>query len=538
MQESGDLFSQWEGTDHGEEENFSSLLEESDSGVSEEEHSAILAQIEELLGGSEGLEHGEEFRYNPLHRGAIFPILINIGVILCTILALVLIYTSHNRQQRSLISSDRTISTTEGSLLREYREETEEELSEREREISSIRTELNSLESEKRQLEAETKMIIQEKTAELEGELERQLEAERARLSSAGTDAEATQQRLSELREEIAASHREELEELQAESEAAIEAKDAEIQAEIAGYEDQLRSYGAEQEIAQRQIGQLQEQRQEAELFSQQISSAYIATIDSLESRNFEEARSSLAILRELTSRESLSRHSVLAQRLEADRALQSALSSLISLQEEALQEQAAGSEAESKSRQALASAETKISELQNTIESQRERINIQEQRLATLENNLQERSTELSRTASQVARLQNQLAAARRQIGELQDLKSEFEERSRRVEQLETFIPLASASQPEKARKDEILEALETRVEILEALNSNTVQSLYPEIETVFERYLDSFEQEYLHQGYQEALRDTIKLLEQVGDASSPADSTSAPGEEFPIWR
>ncbi len=524
MQNHGDLYEHWNGK-QPDDENMDLLLDESEGGVSEEERESILKQIDQVLVGKGGLEKSGEFQYRPEKNGALFPVLINIVILIFTAAGVWGLFTVFDRQEASIIQNDAAAVTAEGSLLREFREESEREIAAREEEIGTIRSQLDTLKEEKDALAARNERILRERESELQGELQRLLQEEREQLEARGIDEAERNRLLGELEQRIDREHQQELLELEEENLRALEEREAEIEQLVASYEEQLSASETELQGASNELAALLEERSQAELIIQQLSAGYQRVLDRTEAGDYESARSSLETIDTILSRDAVRNVPELNRRSSTDRALISGLERLISLEEQNTENAAAQSqvpqvdtEAELRLRDTIADQEDEIEQLKTSLEES------------------QQDADELQRSL-QLAR--NRLSAVNRDLTELRrsrlSVSAVTEQRREQLAELESSARSSSVQSSSSDRREEVLSAVDTKLQIREILASDTVKNTYPEAEDAFESYLETFQNEYERLGYREALADLTRILEEVsaGRAGGGDEDFSITGGE-----
>lgn len=511
MQNHGDLYEQWNGK-QSSDDNIDLLLDESEGGISEEERESILAQIDQVLVRKGGLEGSEEFQYRPERNGALFPVLMNIVILIFTAAGVWGLFTVFDRQEASIIQDDTAAVTAEGSLLREFREESEKEIAAREEEIGTIRSQLDNLQEEKAVLAARNKRILREKESELQGELQRLLQEEREQLEARGIDEVEKNRLLGEMEQRINREHRQELAELEEENLRALQEREAEIEQLSASYEERLSISEAERQGAYTELAALQEERSQAELIVQQLSAGYQRVLDRTEAGDYDSARSSLETLGTILARDAVRNVPELNRRSATDRALISGLERLISLEEQNAENAAAQSrvpqvdtEAELRLRDTIADQEDEIEQLKTSLETtQRDADELQ-------------RSLQLAR---------NRLSAANRDLTELRrsrlSASAITEQKKEQLAELESSARSSSVQTSSSDRREQVLSAVDTKLKIREILASETVTDTYPDAESTFESYLEVFQDEYERVGYREALSDLTRILEKVSAGSA----------------
>jgi len=528
MQNHDDLYAHLEKSPE-EEDGLSSLLDESERGVSSEEKESILSQIDRVLSHGAAIEAPEDFIYTPKHNGALFPLFINILILAITAGAVWGIYTLFNRQEASLITRGDVGITAEGSLLKEFREESEKELAAREEEILGIRSELSTLEQEKISLAAEKNRILREKEQELDQRLKILLEEERLRLRDSGTNAEETERLVAALEQKMLTEHRDELEALKADAEAARIKREEDIDRLLENYEQQLEEYQSGEEGISRELKALQERREQANILIQQISAGYIKIIDNINKEQFDEARESVRTIEGVLSQDLFKDMPELVQRSQADMAFISILSRYIALKERDINNPQSISEIGGLDNNEKAMLNARIEEQNNELEMKKEEI-------AVLSSSLSASRDELNGVKRSLVQTGKELNTYGRELSVLKDRKRLADQRVQKMEELVEAIQNTIESGNGEDRRQKILTAVDTKLELREFLSSKEINSLYPEAEAIFEGYLDTFEAEYIRQGYKEALMDLDSLFENLlkGEGIDPVQSFKRSGGDI----
>ncbi|MGC9313623.1 MAG: hypothetical protein ACP5IA_13130 [Sediminispirochaetaceae bacterium] len=524
MQNHDDLYEQWNGK-QSSDDNIDLLLDESEGGISEAEREIILNQIDQVLVRKSGLEGPGEFRYRPERNGALFPVLINMLILIFTAAGVWGLFTIFDRQEASIIQDDTAALTAEGSLLREFREESEKEIAAREEEIGTIRSQLDTLQEEKNELAARNERILQEKESELQGELQRLLQEEREQLDARGIDEAEKNRLLGEMEQRINREHRQELAELEEENLRALQEREAEIEQLAASYEERISISEAERQGAYTELAALQEERSQAELIVQQLSAGYQRVLDRTEAGDYDSARSSLETLESILARDAVRNVPELSRRSATDRALITGLERLISLEEQNTEVAAAASrvpqvdtEAELRLRDTISDQEAEIEQLKTTLEESR-------QDAENLQRNLEQTRGRLSTANRDLTELRSSRLSA----------SAVAEQRKEQLAELESSARSSSVRSSSSDRREEVLSAVDTKLKIREILASETVRDTYPDAESTFESYLETFQDEYERVGYREALTDLTRILEEVstGGAGGGDESFSRSGGE-----
>lgn len=505
MPNSEEMLKPWEQTET-DNQNIDSLLEESEKGISTEEHDSIMSQLDHLFESDATVEDAGALNYRPARNGALFPILTNIVVLLLTAAIIWFIFSLHDRQKQSILSEGQTVSSAEGTILREFREEAEGQMQE-------MRSDLSALQQEKEQLEENTQRIIEERTAEFRERLQARMSEERARLEASGISEQEIDRRLDQYRQELTEAHEQELAAVRSEAEQEIEAREQEIRQLTENYQEQLEEYESERQSALNRLNTMQQRQQEAELLAQQISSAYLSAVNAIENNNFDTARSSLDMIEDILTRDSVRNVAGIAQRFKGDREVLSALRQFITLKESRRTDRVPPQTA------------AELEELRETVSRQRDELQAKEQQITSLSESTDNLNTQLQNTRGELSRTRNRLETAQREIEDLHELEERLRSRAQYFDKLAGSLAESAATLSDQQDNQEILAALDNKLKILEALKAPSVRRQYPNMENLFTDYLDTFEQEYQHRGYLKGLQDSRTLIEEANRSADPAE-------------
>lgn len=168
------------------------------SGISPDEHADIQAEIEKAFLARRGTHDETSFRYTPLRRGAVLPLLINLGALALTAGAVLFLVALFERDERRLVEVSAVGQTAQARLLEQFRADADAQLLQSEREIEQIRVELQQL---REQAPADQRdQASADRLAALEAELADALEQERVLLRE--VDSAETLSRLQRLQQQ------------------------------------------------------------------------------------------------------------------------------------------------------------------------------------------------------------------------------------------------------------------------------------------------------------------------------------------------
>ncbi|TVR35723.1 MAG: hypothetical protein EA404_00500 [Spirochaetaceae bacterium] len=167
-------------------------------GISSDEQADIQAEIEKAFLVQREAHDETRFRYTPLRRGALLPLLINLGALVLTAAAVLFLIALFERDERALAEVSAVGQTAQARLLEQFRADADAQLLQSEREIEQIRAELEQL---RVQVPADQRdQATADRVAALEAELERALDQERVLLRE--VDSAETLSRLQRLQQQ------------------------------------------------------------------------------------------------------------------------------------------------------------------------------------------------------------------------------------------------------------------------------------------------------------------------------------------------
>ncbi len=344
-----------------------SAAEEADrnAGISPEDRKEITAQIEEITRKNRIDIGPEKFKLNPLKKGFIFPLAVNVLALAFTGSALWGLSTVFSEREAQYSSTGAALASAEGKLIQELKKDSESRISEKEKEIAEFQTRLAAMEKEQSNLQASFEQRVTSREAELRSQMEKELEKERARLMAEGLSEAVIQERLKKFEEERLAGIKKELADFQKKLDAEKAAAEAtyarlrdeyqttigslneerkRIQDESKKREDALRASleaktqelagqaaqaNAGLEQAQAELARIGEQSQKASAAEDQIVGLYLAVRSALQERRYEDAAQRSAVLQNYLTDPSLAGITTLEKRRQADLFAADALSQL-----------------------------------------------------------------------------------------------------------------------------------------------------------------------------------------------------------------
>jgi hypothetical protein len=232
-----------------------------------QEQADVRARIEEVAAESRIPVTPEAFSLNDVRRGIVLPLAVAGVVLLVVVVSLVILFSVFRRSESVTRSQTGEYVSIEGRLIRELRQESQEQLGAKNQEIEQIRARLSELEEEQIALEASIDARIAQREEELREQLQADIEAERERLVRSGVGSDELARLLATFEAERRTFYERQLEEYRAELEAERQTIQANIDRLRLEYESRLTELQSErdqilQEFARREA-QLRAQLQQ-----------------------------------------------------------------------------------------------------------------------------------------------------------------------------------------------------------------------------------------------------------------------------------
>jgi len=333
-----------------------------DAGISPEDRIAITAQIDELTRKNRIDLTPERLVLQPLKKGFLFPLTVNVLALLITGGALWGLSAMFSERDAQYSRSGAALASAEGKLIQELKKDSESRLSEKDKEITDFQARLAAMEKEQSRLQASFEDRLSSRESELRSQMETELQRERDRLIKEGLSKELIEQRLKKFEEERLGAIKKELldfkgqldaERLAAEANYAklrdeyknnissLNAERKRIQDESKKREEALRSSleaktlelenqskelatqaaqattGLQQ--AQAELARIAEQRKVASAAEDQIVGLYLSIRSALQDKRFEDAAKGAASLQSYLAEPGLAEISALQKRRAAD---------------------------------------------------------------------------------------------------------------------------------------------------------------------------------------------------------------------------
>ncbi len=301
------------------------------SGVSAEDQKEILGEIERVARQSRISVTPEAFTVKAAKRGVLFPIVVNLGLLVVLVAGLAGLYVLFQRGESSIAKGEVGTVTAAGKLIEELKKESAAQLEQKNREIDSIQDRLSQLDKERQDLVATMDSRVRSREEELTKAMAAELEAERSRLQGQGlSDAEVTR-RMADLEAQKSSEYNKALDAFRAQAEAdrrkseeslrALETeyttslskanqerqqmladskkREEELRAEMAATTAALQTEKAQAENA---LATLSDRQKKEDLAAGQLVSLYAVARSAIASAEYDKAAQSLKAIRDYVS--------------------------------------------------------------------------------------------------------------------------------------------------------------------------------------------------------------------------------------------
>ena len=126
----------------------------SEEGVSDQERSEVLAQIESVVTDSKLKVEPGLFSLASIRSGSIFPILVNGGALVAIAAGVFLLFTAFRGDERVISQRSVELQSVEGQVIRELRREAQQQLLNKDQQLAQKQRQVDTLEAELREFEA------------------------------------------------------------------------------------------------------------------------------------------------------------------------------------------------------------------------------------------------------------------------------------------------------------------------------------------------------------------------------------------------
>jgi chromosome segregation ATPase len=564
--------------------------------ISFDEQIEIIGEINDVVEQNKIVIGPDTFSYAPRRRGAVVPLLVNVLAVIAVGLAGLVLFRVFSRQEQVLTGQAASLVTAEGKIIEALREESEAQLSEKDRQIAEIQSRLTQLRQDRERLKLEMDVRIQQREDELRTELARELEAERRNLQEAGVSAESIQEQLAALEARLTQERDQRLSAFRTEAEAELSEKDAEIARLVEQYNSSLERFRRERADLERQfaereaemreearaevqartaaaeserteiaghLAQLQSERDRERAVLDQLLAQYNQVRVRMAAGRYGQALTGIDGIEAYLADSSVAAMPAIQRRLPIERFTLASLRELIRLQQAATGQVQAASQADTllaSIRDTVAAADrqaeagntaTAIGLYQQAIDAipevarshatlieqatfgsldqiQRE-MRDSEQALRRVQDELRQAQSRLGQQNREISRLQSAAASREALLQQLRDLRS-------RYASIQAGRAAAAA-----ANQERVLELLEVKVKVRQALATEPIKSASPGLYEALEEYLQAYGQEQQQLGREAALAEVAAVLEGLTRRGTRVDLESmksryggGPGDPF----
>lgn len=332
------------------------------AGISPEDRIEITAQIDELTRKNRIDLTPERLVLQPLKKGFLFPLTVNLLALIITGGALWGLSAMFSERDAQYSRSGAALASAEGKLIQELKKDSESRLTEKDKEITEFQARLAAMEKEQTKLQASFEERLASRESELRSAMEIELQKERDRLLKEGLSAALIEERLKKFEEERLSAIRKELgdfkgkldaERMAAEANYAklkdeyksnisnlnaerkriqeeskkreealrtsLEAKTIELENQSQALASQAAQATAGLQQAQAELNRIAEQKKSASAAEDQIIGLYLSVRAALQDRRYEDAARGAASLQSYLTDPSLAEIASLQKRRPAD---------------------------------------------------------------------------------------------------------------------------------------------------------------------------------------------------------------------------
>ncbi len=304
-------------------DDFSSQIE----SFSQEEREEILEQIEKISSQSHIKISPELFEVKPTKRGGTLPLFINIIGLVIIIAGFFFANRYFQAKEENIVLGEKRYTSTEDSVVKALKKQSEEQLQQKQQEISKIQNELEKLDKESSNLKATMDDQVRAKERELTMQMQQELEKERTRLKNTGVSSAELEKKLKEFETQKQVYMSNALKSFRTQSENALKEKErqltrakqiaqqildkanrdkAALEENAKKREDQLKKQFEKEKKAlteqssnaEKKLLELNRQQHNEQLVQDQITSSYAAIISAIKSGKYPEAELAINDLR------------------------------------------------------------------------------------------------------------------------------------------------------------------------------------------------------------------------------------------------
>jgi hypothetical protein len=202
---------------------------ENETGITPVERDEIRKRIEEVGTENRIPVEAAQFSLAGARRGIFLPSIVNGAAVVVIALAILVLSLVFGRTEQRIQTQATQYASIEGKLIRELRQQSNQQLSAKEQEIEAVRTKVRELEQQQQTLADTYNQKLKQREEELRQKQAQDVTAERARLVSAGVGTDDLQRRMATFEAERKAFYEKQL----AEYRKSLDAERAQLQADI-----------------------------------------------------------------------------------------------------------------------------------------------------------------------------------------------------------------------------------------------------------------------------------------------------------------
>jgi hypothetical protein len=202
---------------------------ENEAGITPVERDEIRTQIEKVATENRIPVEAAQFSLTGARRGIFLPSIVNAGAVVLIAIAILVLSLVFGRNEQKLQTQATQYASIEGKLIRELRQQSNQQLSAKEKEIEEVRTKVRELEQQQQALAETYNQKLKQKEDELRQKQAQDITAERARLVSAGVGTDDITKRMAKFEAERKAYYEKQL----AEYRKSLDQERAQLQADI-----------------------------------------------------------------------------------------------------------------------------------------------------------------------------------------------------------------------------------------------------------------------------------------------------------------
>jgi chromosome segregation ATPase len=327
--------------------------------ISPEDRDAIYTQIEEIVRADRVKIDEDTFRFTPLKKAAVLPVVVNIVALFVVLISIGGALWYFQTREANITGDRVALASAEGMLLESLRRESEEQLQEKNQEILSIQNRLSDAVSARAEMVNDLSRQLAEREAQLLSDYEQRLVDERAAYVSQGLSEEEVEQRINEYSANAQTEYRQELDQVQSQIAEERLRQQETLDSLVGFYQGELQSAESnrnalqeqfesrEQDILQQSavreaeleteieqatesLDTLRQQQEQEQLVSANISAFYATVKAELSVNRFDAGVAALADLRSYLGQPFIDRLPAITQRRSVDLFLIDSLENLV----------------------------------------------------------------------------------------------------------------------------------------------------------------------------------------------------------------